>query len=536
MKKLKFLMTGVSVIAAGTFAAYIYFKNIAIKVSHPLNSSQVVPESAIMATFFHPNQKAITKLQQFGTPEAKKLITQSYTEFQQENLAEANIDWETDIQPWLGGVMFAFVPGEEKPDMEPINLLMVVGIKNKLEALRFVTKLKGEEESRVIKREYQGVTIREITDESGKTFNLAILGDYLAIAPIAEVVEDAIDTFQGKSVSLGEKATETLQRNTGVENAIATIFIPNYSQLITEFADDLPENQNLPNTSLQEFEQIDSMVMGIGVDDGGVRLRAVTKLVSPLPPNLIKPASDKILQRFPAETMMLLSGIGISEIWSQLVTQARVNQSLQDALGMVRQTFEEVGLDADREVFSWMDGEFALGLIRSNQGILATTGVGGAMVFETSDRSAAEATLKKLNQMASQNKGVTVKEKQMGEQSVTEWQMVGIGEFFGYGWLDDNVLFVAVGKPLIEAMISMPEDGLIDSESFEEIVGSLPKSNQGYFYLDMEQAMAWVDRYPFVNLLMPRDVKAILDSIRGIGVTGSWLDELTNEMEMLLAL
>ena len=124
----------------------------------------------------------------------------------------------------------------------------------------------------------------------------------------------------------------------------------------------------------------------------------------------------------------------------------------------------------------------------------------------------------------------------MGEQSVTEWQMVGLGEFFGYGWLDDNVLFVAVGKPLIEAMMSMPEDGLIDSESFEEIVGSLPKSNQGYFYLDMEQAMAWVDRYPFVNLLMPRDVKAILDSIRGIWVTGSWLDELTNEMEMLLAL
>ena len=97
--------------------------------------------------------------------------------------------------------MLAFVPGEEGQDMDPVNLLMVVGIKNKLEALRFVTKLKGEEESRVIKREYQGVTIREITDESGKTFNLAILGDYLAIAPIAEVVEDAIDTFQGKSVS-----------------------------------------------------------------------------------------------------------------------------------------------------------------------------------------------------------------------------------------------------------------------------------------------------------------------------------------------
>ncbi len=536
MKKLNFLIAGAALIATGSIATYIYFKNIAIKVSSPLNSAQVVPESAIMATFFHPNQEAITKLQQFGTPEARKLISQSYAEFQQENLAETNIDWEKDIKPWLGGVMLAFVPGEEGQDNKPVNLLMVVGIKNKLEALRFVTKLKGEDESKVIKREYQGVTIREVTDETGKTFNLAILGDYLAIAPIAAAVEDAIDTFQGKSVSMSKNATETLQQSTGVENTIATIFIPNYSQFITEFAEDLSENQKLSAASLEQFEQIDSMVMGIGVDDAGVRLRAVTKLVSPLSLDLTKPVSGEILQRFPVETMMFISGMGISQSWSQLVTQAEENEDLENGLDMVRKTFEEIGLDVDREVFSWMDGEFALGLIASNQGILATTGVGGAMVFETSDRSAAEATLKKLNQMAIDNGGVAVKEKQMGAQSLTEWQMVGIGTFFGYGWLNDNALFVGVGKPLIEVIISIPDDGLIGSEGFEEILGSLPKSNQGYFYLDMEKAMVWVNRYPFVNVVIPSEVKTILDSIRGIGVTGSWSDELTNEIEMLLAL
>ncbi|OZH51354.1 hypothetical protein AFK68_31625, partial [Hydrocoleum sp. CS-953] len=92
---------------------------------------------------------------------------------------------------------------------DPVNILMVVGIKNKLEALRFVSKLKGEDESKVIKREYQGVTIREVTDDTGKTFNLAILGDYLAIAPIAAAVEDAIDTFQGQRVSMSKNDTET---------------------------------------------------------------------------------------------------------------------------------------------------------------------------------------------------------------------------------------------------------------------------------------------------------------------------------------
>ncbi|WP_210407754.1 DUF3352 domain-containing protein, partial [Hydrocoleum sp. CS-953] len=425
---------------------------------------------------------------------------------------------------------------EEGQNTDPVNILMVVGIKNKLEALRFVSKLKGEDESKVIKREYQGVTIREVTDDTGKTFNLAILGDYLAIAPIAAAVEDAIDTFQGKSVSMSKNATETLQQNVGVENAIATIFIPNYSQFVTEFADDLPEDQKLSAASLEQFEQIDSMVMGIGVDDAGVRLRAVTKLVSPLSPELTQSVSGEILQRFPAETIMFISGMGISQSWSQLVTQAEENEDLQNGLDMVRKTFEEVDLDVDKEVFSWMDGEFALGLITSNQGILATTGVGGAMVFETSDRSAAEVTLKKLNQMAIKNGGVAVKEKQMGVQSLTEWQMVGIGTFFGYGWLDDNTLLVGLGKPLIDVMINIPDDGLIDSEGFEEILGSLPKSNQGYLYLDMERAMVWVNRYPFVNAVMPSEVKAILDSIRGIGVTASWSDGLTNEMEILLAL
>ena len=103
------------------------------------------------------------------------------------------------------------------------------------------------------------------------------------------------------------------------------------------------------------------------------------------------------------------------------------------------------------------------------------------------------------------------------------------------GWIN-NTLFVAMGKPLIEVMMSMPENSLIGSESFEEIRGSLPKSSQGYFYWDIKQTMVWVERYPFVSVLMSSEVRTILNSIRGIGVTASWLDELTNEMEMLLAL
>ncbi|NEP79285.1 MAG: DUF3352 domain-containing protein [Okeania sp. SIO3B3] len=537
MKKSHFLIAGAAIIAAGSIATYLYLRNVAVKVSNPLSSAQIVPESAIMATFIHPNQQALNKLQQFGTPETKELISQSYAEFQQENLAEANIDWEKDIQPWLGGIMLAFVPAESEQDVDPVNLLMLVGIKNKLEVLKFANKLKGDEENQVIERKYQGVTIREVTDESGKTFNLAILGDYLAIAPVAAAVEDAIDTFQGEvSLAMQEDATESLQQSAGVENTLATIFIPNYSQLMKAFTDDLPENEQLSTASLEQLEKIDSVVMGIGVDDAGLRLRTVTKLNSPLPPEQTETTSGEVLQRFPAETMMSVNGKNIGLAWSQFVTQAQGSEDLQDLLEMVRKTFQDVNLDVDREVFGWMDGEFAIGLIESNEGILAQTGVGGAMILETSDRFVANGMLRKLNRIAVDQPGVSLKERQVGEISVTEWQMIGIGSFLGYGWLDDDSLFVALGKPLIEVMTTMPDNGLIGSEGFEEVVGSLPTSNQGYFYLNMEQMMVWANRYPFVSVTMPRDVKVVLGSIRGIGVTASWSDELTNEMEMLWVL
>lgn len=55
--------------------------------------------------------------------------------------------------------------------------------------------------------------------------------------------------------------------------------------------------------------------------------------------------------------------------------------------------------------------------------------------------------------------------------------MFGIGIFLGYGWLDNNMLFVVMGKLLIEVMMSMFENSLIGSESFEEIRRFLFKLN-----------------------------------------------------------
>jgi hypothetical protein len=537
MKKSHFLIAGAAIIAAGGIATYLYFRNVALKVSSPLGIAQVVPESAIMATFFQPNQQALTKLQQFGTPEARKLIAQEFEKFKQENLAETNIDLEKDLKPWVGGVMLALCRCfSEGQDTEPVNILMVVGIKNKFEALKFANKLKGDEKSKVKERDYQGVTIREVTDNSGKIFNLAILGDYLAIAPVATAVEEAIDTFQGKAISMREDATESWQQNVGVENAIASIFIPNYSELMTAFADDLSEKEKLPASSLGQLQQIDSVVMAIGVDDAGLRLRAVTKLNSPLTEEQIQPVSGEVLKRFPAETMMLISGKGIGQAWSQFVAKSEGNKDLRKELDMVRKTFKDLNLDVEREVFGWMDGEFAVGLIGSNQGMLAQIGVGGGMILETSDRSMAEATLKKLNTMAVEKGGLAVKEKKVGALSVTEWQMAGLGAFLGYGWLDDDSLFVALGEPLISVMMAMSGDGLVGSGGFEEVVGSLPMPNQGYFYLDMDKTMVWANGFPLAKMMMSPDSMAILSSIRGVGVTASWSDELTNEMEMLLAL
>ncbi len=271
----------------------------------------------------------------------------------------------------------------------------------------------------------------------------------------------------------------------------------------------------------------------MGVDDAGLRVKAIANLDPQLNKFQYQTTPAKIVGQFPGDTFALVSGQGISRSWQTLVDQSKDYPEFKQAVEQARAQLKLVNIDLDKEIFGWMDGEFAFGAIPANQGLLASVGFGGAFVFDTSDRKTAEATLTKLDTIVKAQQ-VTVAQTKVGGKDVTEWQVPQQGALLTHGWLDQDTLFIAIGGPVAQAIAAPKAPTLDNSDAFKIATGSLQKPNGGYFFLDMDKTISLMNRTPSQSL--PPQANAILGSIRGLGVTATSPDKSTSQLEMLVAL
>ncbi|QLE58253.1 DUF3352 domain-containing protein [Nostoc sp. TCL26-01] len=544
---------GAAVVVAGSVAAYMYLKGPSGDSAGAVSSAKLVPSTAIMATYITTDPQAWAKLQQFGTPEAQKLVAKSLEDFNKDMLNDSNISYEKDIKPWIGGVMVAVLPPSPTkpaqfnapapgtnapvPTRQEAPVLMVIGIKDKISALNFANKLKGQKNVKSQETDYKGEKITETKEGEGQpTYSAVLNNSYLVLSPEKPNVEKAIDTFKGEpSFASKAGASNILNKGVDVKNSLAQIYVPDYAGMVQQLAASNPQATQLTPQALKQLQQVKSLVAGIGVDDAGIRLKAIANLDPELNKFQYQTSPSKILAQFPAETFALISGQGISSGWSTVVEQSKDYPEFKQALEQVRGQLQLVNIDLDKEVFGWMNGEFALGAIPSNQGILASVGFGGAWVLDTSDRKTAEATLTKLDTLA-KTQQINITQKKIGDKDITEWQIPQQGALLAHGWLDQDTVFLAIGGPIADILANNKAQSLDNSDSFKAITGSLQKPNGGYFYLDMDKTMSIVNTLAARSQPIPPEANAILSSIRGLGVTANSPDKSNSQLEMLLAL
>ncbi|BDI14995.1 hypothetical protein ANSO36C_07970 [Nostoc cf. commune SO-36] len=550
--KSKFLIpaVGAAVVVAGSIAAYTYFKGPSGGSSDALGSAKVVPSTALMATYITTDPKAWAKLQQFGTPEAQKLVAKGLEDFNKQMFSDSNVSYEKDIKPWAGSVMIAVLPPNPlkpaqlnvpsgTPNNIPTNLqqesniLLVVGIKDKLSALNFANKLKSQKGVKLEESDYQGQKIIETTQNGKPTYSVVLNNSQLVLAPEKQAVEKAIDTFKGQSSFANKEGASNILKGVDVKNSLAQIYVPDYAEMIQQLTAGNPQAKQLPPQTLTQLKQIKSVVAGIGIDDAGVRVKAIANLDPQLNKFQYQSSPGNIVGQFPTNTFALVSGNGISRGWEVLVEQSKDYPEMKQALEQARGQLKFVNIDLDKDIFGWMNGEFAFGAIPSNQGALASVGFGGALVFDTSDRKTAEATLTKLDTLAKTQR-INVANRNIGGKDVTEWQIPQQGALLAHGWLDQDTVFVALGGPIADAVADGKNSSLNNSDAFKAVTGSLQKPNGGYFYLDMDKTKS----VPLINSLISSnaDTITILNSIRGLGFTATSPDKSTSQLEMLLAL
>ncbi|MEA5600843.1 DUF3352 domain-containing protein [Nostoc sp. UHCC 0252] len=550
--KSKFLIpaVGAALVVGGSIAGYMYFKGPSGGSSDALGSAKLVPSTALMATYITTDSQAWAKLEQFGTPEAQKLVAKGLEDFNKQMFSEGNVSYEKDIKPWVGGVMIAVLPPNPvKPAQLKVpsgapnvptnlqqesNILIVVGIKDKISALNFANKLKSQKGVKFQESDYQGQKIIETTENGKPTYSVVLNNNHLILAPEKQAVEKAIDTFKGQaSFASKEGASSILSKGVDVKNSLAQIYVPDYAGTVQQLAAGSQQAKQLPPQALTQLKQIKSVVAGVGVDDAGVRVKAIANLDPQLNKFQYQSSPGNIVGQFPADTFALITGNGISRGWETLVEQSKDYPEMKQVLEQARGQLKFVNIDLDKDVFGWMNGEFALGAVPSNQGVLASVGFGGALVFDTSDRKTAEATFTKLDTLA-KTQQINIANRNVGGKDVTEWQIPNQGALLAHGWLDQDTVFVALGGPVADAMSDRKNQSLGNSDAFKAVTGSLQKPNGGYFYLDMDKTKT----VPLVNSLISSDPNTItiLNSIRGLGFTANSPDKSTSELEMLLAL
>jgi hypothetical protein len=548
---LMYIGIGAAVIAAGSGGAYFYVTQRSQSIKGILGTAAAIPQEAQVVMAFSTKSEPWNKLAQFGTPASQKLIGDGLTKSPLNSLlVQSKTEYSRDVQPWLEGyIITALVPNAAKPQA-PAATLIIAPTRDRSKSEAFLAKYRGalaQQGAKFTATQYKDVTYYEspTRDPNNSVVTADIGGQYVAITTSPTLIKQAIDTYKGTNPSLAKKPIFAKIYGATNQTKIAEPLLQVYldGDVALEFIGS-QANLNLNEAAIaQSKRELDAMTLTGGTQKEGLRFEINTYLKNdnsnPLANN-----DAKVLNLLPQETFLLVSGVNLYQSWQSLVTQAKGNASSAQLIEQIRKSVKDsTKLDLDQDILKWMNGEFAIAAIPNNQGILANPGFGFVAIAQASDQNAAKTAFDKIDKVAQANsggllpKGVDLKPKQIGDKSVIAWA-IGNANVATRGTLDNNFVFWSMGD-LADTFVPKPANNLPDSSSFKILTTDIPKSNGGYFYLNMTTALSLADR------LLPPEVKSnpsfteirsVLDAINGIAVTSTNVDAKTTRLDFLFTL
>lgn len=584
MSKVRNWLVGIGAIVlvlGGAGGAYWYFK--IFREPSPqarmLGAADLVPDQALMATFVSTDETQWSGIDRLGSA-AQDLLKERVAALQTGVLQGSNLSYEEDLAPWVDGVMVSVLPPTEvKPDptaesreptLEPTtepganpggetnteepspegspdtqvatetNVLMIMGIKDKLRALEFAQKMRSQPGITLEGFDYQGIEVNKLT-QGGEDAYSAVLGDYVVFSPQRRSVEWAIETAKGgQSLRDQPGAASALQGALDLENPVMQVYIPDYAGLVNQI---LAENEGAAPLSPSLREQLsvlDNVVAGISLEETGLRLRALVKLENQTSLFSYRTAPGQVLNFLPGDTLGLISGQDPQSLWQNLVAESENNPDVAVVVEGLKRQLTQLQLDLEQDVLSWMTGEFVVAALPNppGQGILGSLGVAGAIVLDSGDPERANQTLGKLDGLVEGN--LTVEKTETEGKAVTYWRLPqGIFNnqtFLGYGWLSSNTLFVALGDAAIDSLLKPATPRLKDTPEFQSLTSTLPKTNGGYFYFKVADVATSTSLAPIGSQFerLPQETQTLVQAIDSVGITTSQPSNDLNQVDVFL--
>jgi hypothetical protein len=497
------------VVVGASGAAGYYYLNSRNTGDRPEQLAQAIPESAYAVGYIATDPALWSKLNNFGTPEAKQLVGRSLQQAQKEILSQENLDYQKDIQPWLGNVMVA-IDSSTKPG--EFSVLAVSKIKDQIGAFNFLNKIKDKAKTKATESAYKGAKVWSSgtgKDES----HVAYINNWLMVSNSRQSIEKSIDAANG-AASFKQKNGDSFfaSDSLSVTNQVAAGYV-DFARLVPAL-NAADTSKKLTAEQLQQLADLKSFTGSMGIDDKGIRAKALTqmnKVAVKLPAS-----SGKVLNTFPANTMMVTSGVNLKDLWTETAKQMAANPQSQQSWATMQTSFQQTTkLDLSKDIFSWMGGEYALGIVPQKEGFWGQFGMGMLMVVDSTDKTATERALAGLKDLAASSVGVSERKSTDGKSISEVKNPLGSGSLLSYGWLDDRSIFLANGDV-------NSKEPLNNSVDFKEITGSLPQTNSGYLYVNFDQMLGLLDSQLMKsrNVAVPAEYLSLLKSMKGLGAAG----------------
>jgi hypothetical protein len=449
------------------------------------------------------------------------------------------LDYAKDIESWLGDqVAVAFMPkvGSTTATIDT-NFLMLAPVKDETRLQLLLNKLK-EDTPRVKVRQYKGITILELQAPQAEPFTnklplslqklksssvpelvkpnwltknrgiaIATLPGYVVSGITAKPIEQLIDATQSNATLAKNPQFQKTIQHSQSDKVLFTLYenLATFLPLIS----DISKDPSLPfpvlgvdALNLEQLNKYGSVNGFLTLQPEGLRFQAnayhQTSKSKQGKVNLQK--TETILDRMPGATYSAFTGRNLSQQWQQITKGLTTKPQLKDMLETLRSFVRSsTRLDLEQDILGWMDGEYGFFLFPTKGGLFKLVGpnfnLGIGLAVQTSDRTAAETTLKKLDEFAKSfsGGGVKINTHTIKGQTVTSWDVGGDSSqsLLAYSWVNKNTAIVTTGFGAIADLVPQPYILLPTTYNFTTATNSLPYPNQGYFYVNMGSLLSW---------------------------------------------
>jgi hypothetical protein len=470
------IVAGLLAVAATLLGIYLALINRSstTKLGIPSGSNYLPPNTLVAVTLATDRQRW-QPFTQLGTPQSRAVVAQELSKWQQEFWHSQNTKFAPDIPNWLGSeVSIAYLaplgsPTSQNPS--PNLPLLLWPIKSDQTALQLLTSLKtasGQSSSKITERRYQGITLQEIAHSNNKILVTAIVGQFVLVSPSLLAIQQSIDAFQsGKNLATAPGYAAAWAAISLAQPPLAQVYI-NMPVVLAAQA------RSLAPDKLAQVNQQQGVAANINLDGSLLAGKGIAWWQPQSKAGLIpSKSSPNLSQRLPENTVMMVSGQDLAQLWTDYLPLASKNPAAPIAPeAIINNLKSATGLDLNTDILAWSKNEFLLALVPATQPQPNSLGGSLLLMFQPTDRSAAETTFSKLDRVMADRYQFKIASANIKNTDVVNWSSPINGVNATHGWLTSNLAFMSLGTPITDQFLPQSANNLNNNNQFQQVMKS----------------------------------------------------------------